>query len=338
LVVAHRQIEANGISIHLAEAGDGPLVVLIHGVPELWHSWRFQIQTLADTGYHVVAPDLRGCGRTEAPPGVERYSMLNLVSDVIGLLDVLGEKSAALVAHDWGANVAYHCCELHPSRVSAVAALSVPYVPRAPEPPNILIQRFAGNAFSMVRYFQEPGVAEAEMEADPHRTFRLFLYGLSGDGPAGLIEHLYVGKAPGAGLLDDIPEPALPLPWLTESDVDYYATEFTRTGFTGALNRYRNLDHDWEELAVVNGVTIEQPTLFVGGSRDGAVLFGHLEPMRGSLPNLRRVELLAGCGHWVQQERASEVNALIIQFLSEETPPGIRRASRPGPAEGGRMP
>jgi pimeloyl-ACP methyl ester carboxylesterase len=128
------------------------------------------------------------------------------------------------------------------------------------------------------------------------------------------------------------------LPWLAESDVDYYATEFRRTGFSGALNRYRNLDRDWEELAVVNGVTIEQPTLFVGGSRDGAVVFGDLEPMRRSLPNLRGVELLPGCGHWVEQERATQVNALIIQFLSREIPSRIRRASPAGSADRGRSP
>jgi pimeloyl-ACP methyl ester carboxylesterase len=320
MTVVHRQIEANGISIHIAETGGGPLVLLIHGVPELWYSWRLQLETLADAGYHVVAADLRGCGRTDAPLGVESYRMLNLVSDVVGLLDALGQERAVLVAHDWGTQIAYRSAELHPSRVSALVALSVPYAPRAPEPPSLLIERFAGNAFSMVRYFQQPGLAEAELEADPQRTFRLFLYGLSGDGPAGLVEHLYRGKAPEARLLDGIPEPTLPLPWLIQADVDYYATEYGRTGFTGALNRYRNLDGDWEELAAADGTRIEQPTLFVGGSRDGAVLFGNLEPMQGSFPNLRGVDVLAGCGHWVQQERASHVNALITSFLSDEAP------------------
>jgi pimeloyl-ACP methyl ester carboxylesterase len=323
-MVVHRQIEANGISIHLAEAGDGPLVLLVHGVPELWYSWRLQLESLAAAGYHVVAADLRGCGQTDAPLGVESYSMLNLVSDVVGLLDALGQERAVLVGHDWGTQIAYRCAELHPSRVSALVALSVPYAPRAPEPPSVTIERFARNAFSMVRYFQQPGLAEAELEADPQRTFRLFLYVLSGDGPAGLVEHLYRTKAPDSRLLDGIPEPTLPLTWLTAADVDYYATEYGRTGFTGALNRYRNLDRDWEELTVADGTRIEQPTLFVGGSRDGAVLFGNLEPMQRSLPNLRGVEVLAGCGHWVQQERASHVNALIRSFLSDEAPPRIR--------------
>jgi pimeloyl-ACP methyl ester carboxylesterase len=327
-LIGHRQIEANGISIHFAEAGDGPLVLLIHGIPELWYSWRFQLGGLADAGYHVVAADLRGCGRTAAPAGVESYSMLNLVSDVIGLLDALGEETAVLVGHDWGAHVAYHCAELYPSRVSALVALSVPYASRGPEPPSVLIERFSRGAFSMVRYFQEPGRAEAEMEADPHRTLRLLLYGLSGDAPAGLVEHLYVGKAPGARLLDDIPEPTLPLSWLNDADVDYYATEFGRTGLIGALNRYRNLDRDWEELAVSDGAIIEQPTLFVGGSRDGAVLFGALEQMRTGLPNLRHVEILPGCGHWVQQEKPGEVNEMIIQLITAAAPPATPHRSR----------
>jgi pimeloyl-ACP methyl ester carboxylesterase/ketosteroid isomerase-like protein len=320
--VAHRRIEANGISIHIAEAGDGPLVLLIHGVPELWYSWRYQLESLAAAGYHVVAADLRGCGRTAAPAGVESYSMLNLVSDVVGLLDAAGEETAVLVGHDWGAHVAYHCAELYPSRVSALVALSAPYSPRGPEPPSVRIERFSRGAFSMVRYFQEPGLAEAEMEADPHRTFRLFLYGLSGDAPAGLVEHLYVGKPPGASLLDDIPEPSLPMSWLTAADVHYYATEFGRTGFTGALNRYRNLDRDWEELGASNGAIIEQPALFVGGSRDGAVLFGALEQMRTALPNLRGIEILPGSGHWVQQEKARQVNEMITGFLTTEAPAG----------------
>jgi pimeloyl-ACP methyl ester carboxylesterase len=205
--VSHRQIDANGISIHIAEAGDGPLVLQIHGVPELWYSWRFQLGSLANAGYHVVAADLRGCGRTDALAGVESYSMLHLVSDVVGLLDTLGEETTVLIGHDWGAQVAYHCAELHPSRVSALVALSVPYSPRGAEPPSVLIERFSRGAFSMVRYFQEPGRAEAELEADRNRTFRLFLFGLTGDAPAGLVEHLYVGKPPGAYLLDDIPSP-----------------------------------------------------------------------------------------------------------------------------------
>jgi pimeloyl-ACP methyl ester carboxylesterase len=328
-IVTNRQVEANGISVHVAEAGDGPLVLLIHGVPELWYSWRHQLSGLADAGYHVVAADLRGCGRTDAPPGVERYSMLHLVADVVGLLDALGEETAVVVGHDWGTQVGYHCAELHPSRVSALVALSVPYAPRAPEPPSAIIERFAGNGFSMVRYFQQSGVAEAELEADPHRTFRLFLYGLSGDAPAGLVEHLYTGKPPGARLLDDIPEPALPLTWLTDTDVGYYASEYGHTGFTGALNRYRNLDRDWEELRVADGATIDQPTLFVGGDRDGAVLFGDLDAMRRSLRNLRRLEVLPGCGHWVQQERVREVNGLIAQFLADEAP-GTHPSSRAG--------
>jgi pimeloyl-ACP methyl ester carboxylesterase len=312
--VRHRRIQVNGITLHLAEAGAGPVVLLLHGVPELWYSWRHQIRAVADAGYHAIAADLRGCGQSEIPAAVESYSMSHLVADVVGVLDALGVESAVLAGHDWGAQLAWRCAETHPDRVSAVIALSVPYTPRGPESPSVAIERFAPRAFSMVKYFQRPGVAEAEIQTDVRRFFRLFLYGLSGDAPPELLRMLFTGKPPDASLLDGIPEPTGPLDWLTNADLDYYSREFQRTGFTGALNRYRNLDRDWQERAPYSGV-LEQPALFVGGERDSAVVFGNLEPMRTAVPNLKKIVLLSDCGHWVQQERPHEVNTELIEFL-----------------------
>jgi pimeloyl-ACP methyl ester carboxylesterase len=313
--IHHRRVPVNGVTVHVAEAGKGAPIVLLHGVPELWYSWRHQIPALAEAGYRVLAPDLRGCGGSDAPGEVASDSMVHLIGDVVGLLDAVGVRSAVLAGHDWGAQVAWQCAKAHPDRVSVVAALSVPYTPRPAQPPSVLAERFSRDAFSFVRYFQQPGLAEAELERDPHRFFRLFFYGLSGDAPPELVRTLYLGKPRGARLLDGIPEPPGPLPWLTEADLDYFATEYARAGFTGALNRYRNLDRDWAELASLDGVTVQQPVLFIGGAHDSAVLFGDLEPTR-SLPQLDKLVLLPGCGHWVQQERAAEVTAELVAFLA----------------------
>ncbi len=310
----------------IAEAGQGPLVVLLHGFPELWYSWRHQVPALASAGYHAVAPDLRGYGQTEAPPAVESYSLLTLMADVVRVLDALGQEKAVLVGHDWGAEIAGRCAQLSPQRIAAVVALSVPYSPR----PLIPIQRMkqvAGNVFNLALYAQEPGVAEAELEADVRRTLRLFLYAYSGDAPAELMPALFTKRPANAHALDGMPDPpALPA-WLTEADLDSYTQSFERTGFRGALARLRNIDldwRDWEELAGVGEPSVDQPVLFMGGERDSAVRFGNLEGMKAALPQLRKVVLLPSCGHWVQQERPREVNAELIDFLREVFPPAIR--------------
>jgi pimeloyl-ACP methyl ester carboxylesterase len=314
--VTHRRIRANGIGVHVAEAGRGPLVVLLHGFPELWYSWRHQLDALAEAGHHAAAPDVRGYGDTDAPPAVERYRMRELVDDVAGLLDALHEDRAALVGHDWGARIAWHFAQLHPERVAALVALGVPFSPRLPTVAEL--RRFSGTAFNFALYFQEPGVAEAELGADARRTVRLFLHALSGDAPPDLVDTLYRGKPASAGALDGMPEPDGFPPWLGEKDLDVYARSFARTGFRGALNRYRNLDRDAAELAHLADVEVAAPALFIGGDRDPAVRFASLEPMKARVPNLRDVVLLAGCGHWTQQERPGEVNARMIQFLRRE--------------------
>ncbi len=317
--ITHRHVQSNGIKMHIAEAGEGPLVVMLHGFPELWYSWRHQLPALADAGYHAVAPDLRGYGDTDAPPAIESYSLLNMTADIAGILDALGEEKAVIVGNDWGANIAWWCARLYPHRFVAVVALNIPYEPHPPASAE-MIKQWAGKAFNFALYFQEPGVAEKELEADIRRSLRLFLYAFSGDAPVDLIPTLFTKKPADAGALDGMPEPQTLPTWLSEADLDYCTQVFMRTGFKGALNRYRNRDRDWEELSRLGELRVEQSVLFIGGERDSTVRFANIEAMRAALSKLRKVVLLPGCGHWVQQERPVVVNAEMINFLRQEIP------------------
>jgi pimeloyl-ACP methyl ester carboxylesterase len=310
--IRHRILNANGIRVHVAEQGRGPLVLLLHGFPECWYSWRYQLPALADAGFHAVAPDVRGYGQTDAPEPIEGYSMREQCADAVGILDALEEETAVLVGHDWGATNAWSFVRLVPERFRAVAALSVPFPPRGPAPPVQTMRQLAPDIFIYLVYFQEPGVAEAELEADPRRTLRMFLYSASGDAPPG------TGMTPrpkDAKWLDGMLDPETLPSWLTEQDLDYYAGEFARTGFRGGLNRYRNMDRDWRELADLADAKVQQPALFVGGDRDGVLAMIGLDAMQAFVPNLHRSVVLPGCGHWTQQERPAEVNAELIEFL-----------------------
>ncbi len=310
----HKFANANGIRIHYVEQGKGLPVILLHGFPELWYSWRHQIPALAAAGYRAIALDVRGYGQTDAPPDIESYSMLNMTADVVGLLDALGERQAVVVGHDWGAPIAWHCALLYPDRFSAVAALSVPYTGRPPAPPTQLLNAmFAGKFFYML-YFQEPGVAEAELEADVRRSHRLFIHYASGDAPAGLG---LSDRPRDSKLFEGVEDPGKLPPWLTDEDLDYYTSEFERTGFRGGLNRYRNMDRDWEELSQLAGVQVQQPALFIGGEKDPVLMFARVEAMKALVPDLRSAEILPGCGHWTQQEKPQEVNSALLNFLAD---------------------
>ncbi|MEC3916428.1 alpha/beta fold hydrolase [Nocardia sp. CDC160] len=313
-VIHHRTIDVNGLDMHVAEAGTGPLVVLLHGFPELWYSWRHQLPALAAAGYHAVAPDVRGHGRTRARTEHPDYGMSAHVADTVGLLDALGASTATLVGHDWGANTLWAAAELHPDRFPALVALSVSRRPRTPLPPTEQLRAWSGGRFNWMLYFQEPGVADAALAADVDRSIRRILYGLSGDaGELGI--HLVGGLPADADLLAEIPDPPRPLPWLSDADLAYYAAEYRRTGFTGSLNRYRAADHDWLEHPTLGTRSLPQPTLFLGGELEPAVRFGNPAAMRDQVPRLEDPIVLPGCGHWVQQERPDEVNAALIEFL-----------------------
>jgi epoxide hydrolase A/B len=311
----HRRLQTNGIGMHVAEAGSGPLVVLLHGFPELWYSWRHQLPVLAAAGYHAVAPDLRGYGGSDASAADESYAPSNLAADAVGLLDALGAEQAVLVGHDWGANIAWACAELFPQRVAGLVALSVPYRPRPPAPPSEMLRQFIpGGPASPYPL----GVTEAELEANPRRSMRRFLYALSGDAPPDLVPRLFKDQAPAGRVLDSMPEPDELPDWLGEQDLDEYARAYARTGFRGPLGVYRNQDRDWHEHPEIGTAGVRQPALFIGGRRDPAVLFGKLEPMEAAVPNLRRIVLLPNSGHWTQQERPGDVNDELLDFLRRE--------------------
>ena len=322
MTVTHRTVETNGIRMHVAEQGTGPLVVLCHGFPESWYSWRHQLAALAGAGFHAVAPDMRGYGQTDRPEAIDAYTLLHLVGDMVGLVDALGEQDAVIAGHDWGAPVAWHAALLRPDRFRAVIGLSVPFWPRRPMRPTTAMPQTDDAMFYQL-YFQEPGVAEAELERDVRATIRRVLYSGSGDRVRGSL----TGARPGdvgmvprkGGFLSHTAEPdALP-PWLTEADVDFYTAEFTRTGFRGGLNWYRNIDRSWELLGAYAGARVMVPALYVAGDRDLVVAFRGMDQLIPNLkllvPNLRQTVMLPGCGHWTQQERPAEVNAAILEFL-----------------------
>jgi pimeloyl-ACP methyl ester carboxylesterase len=317
----HRTVETNGIRMHIAEAGAGPLVVLCHGFPESWYSWRHQIGALAEAGFHAVAPDMRGYGQTDRPEAIDQYTLLHLVGDIVGLVDALGEPTAALIGHDWGAPVAWHAALMRPDRFRGVIGLSVPYRPRGSVRPTTVMPQTPEAIFYQL-YFQDPGVAEAEFERDTATSMRRFLVGGSGDAPRGTgAARLPPGMVPrGGGFLDARHWPDAALSgWLTQADIDFYGAEFKRTGFRGGLNWYRNIDRNWELLAPFKGAKVTVPALYMAGDRDLVVRFPGMDKLIPSLrefvPDLRKTIMLPGCGHWTQQERPHEVNAAMLEFL-----------------------
>ncbi|AKT42505.1 alpha/beta fold hydrolase [Chondromyces crocatus] len=312
--ISHRTLKTNGIDLHIAEAGQGPLVLLLHGWPESWYSWRHQLTALAAAGYHAVAPDVRGYGQSDKPQPIEAYSMKNLLADYVGLLDALGEKTAVVVGHDWGAAMAWNCAALHPDRFRAVVGMSVPHLGRAPLPPTQLFKHMFGDTWFYILYFQEPGVAEAEFEADVPKTVRTILAGIpSFDMTAEVVQ----AKKKGDKFLTDLDAPTTLPDWLTEEDVAYFAQQLTSSGFRGGLNRYRNMDRDWEELPELATAKIEQPALFLTGENDPTRAIGPVDTMKALVPNLEEILILPGAGHWVQQECAAEVNAALLRFLAK---------------------
>jgi pimeloyl-ACP methyl ester carboxylesterase len=316
--VKHRTVETNGIRMHFAEQGTGPLVVLCHGFPESWYSWRHQLQALADAGFQAVAPDMRGYGQSDRPEEIEKYTLLHLVGDMVGLLDALGAETSVIVGHDWGAPIAWHAALLRPDRFRAVIGLSVPFRPRAPARPTTLMPQTADALFYQL-YFQSPGVAEAEFEHDPRLSIRSMLYSASGDAPRGARGEA-IGMVPRqGGFMTAMVNPASLPPWFGEADVNFYAAEFARTGFRGGLNWYRNIDRNWELLAPFAGARVTVPALYIAGDRDLVVAFRGMDQLIPNLskfvPQLRGTIMLPGCGHWTQQERAREVNAAMIDFL-----------------------
>jgi len=314
--ITHRNVGTNGINMHIAEAGEGPAVVMLHGFPESWYSYRHQLAALAEAGYHAIAPDQRGYGGTDRPDDPAQYSQLHLVGDVIGLLDAIDAQEAVVVGHDWGAPVAWNAALMRPDRIRGVVGLSVPYVPRGPMSMLQAMRSMLGDGFYM-QYFQAPGVADAELARDVRMTVRKMLYGASGDAPEAGLQPVV---PEGMGMLDLAPEPPSLPTWLTEADIDFFSAEFERTGFTGGLNWYRAIDLSWELTAPWTGAPITVPALYVTGDRDLVYAFPAMRDLIPVLstfiPNLRETIILPGCGHWTQQERPDDVNEALIKFLA----------------------
>jgi pimeloyl-ACP methyl ester carboxylesterase len=316
--VTHRMVETNGIRLHLAEQGAGPVVVLCHGFPESWYSWRHQLAALAAAGFHAVAPDMRGYGQSDRPDEIDRYTLFHLVGDMVGVLDALKAEQAVIVGHDWGAPVAWWSALLRPDRFRGVIGLSVPYRPRGRARPTSVMPQNADAVFYQL-YFQAPGVAEAECERDVGVTLRKMLYSASGDAPPRK-DDSGVGMVPrGGGWLARMQNPATLPAWLSEADLAFYTGEFVRTGFRGGLNWYRNIDRNWELGGALAGARVTVPALYIAGDRDLVVSFGGMNELIANLPTfvpgLRGTVMLKGCGHWTQQERAADVNAAILEFL-----------------------
>ncbi len=317
----HRFVDTNGIKMHLVERGQGPLVILCHGFPECWYSWRHQIPALADAGFHVVVPDQRGYGQTDRPEPIEAYNILQLTGDMVGLIHALGEEQAIIVGHDWGAPVAWHCALLRPDLFRAISLLSVPYRSGSWESgrPTEAMKRMAGEQEFYMLYFQEPGKVEAELEADVRKTMGMFLYSSSGDPPLEKRWRYLFSKSEKFLDTGSLPE-TLPA-WLTEQDLAFFTREFERTGFRGGLNWYRNIDRNWELTPFLNGVKLRLPALFVAGEFDPVISINRkaFNTMEKAMPDLRKKVLLPGAGHWIQQERPAEVNQLLIEFLANLT-------------------
>lgn len=314
--MAFMQVANGDIALNVAVEGEGPLILCVHGFPELWYSWRHQLSHFAPLGFKVAALDVRGYGGSSRPGPVADYRMSQIAGDVAAVIDALGDGSAILFGHDWGAPIVWNTALLHPQKVKAVAGLSVPYMPRG-EFSFIQAARqiYAGRFFYQL-YFQEEGVAEAELEADVAASLRKIYYSASG---AAAVGSGFSARGEQSRFLDGMIDPQ-PFPdWLSPADLDVFVQAFEASGFRGPLNRYRAQDLDFAENAALKDLPISQPACFVAGAEDpvrrfipGSDLYAragdHCRDFRGTT-------LIEGVGHWVQQEAPQITNAALEAFV-----------------------
>jgi pimeloyl-ACP methyl ester carboxylesterase len=325
LVIEHQQIRANGIELHLACVGEGPLVVMCHGYPGLWYSWRYQMQALAKGGYRAVALDMRGYGRSSRPRDSGEYGFDQLSGDVLAVLDHFGEQQAVLFGHDFGANLSWYMGINYPQRIRAIVPLSVPYdmelAGGSDELPSRLYATIAESHFFHMHYYQEEGVAERHCAGRERELLSKLFWALSARGKLLNWENF---PSAGTHYIDVLSEPpqALPWPWLSVEDMDYYVEEYLSAGpelaFIGGANSYRVMDYNWQLQRDNAHAEVTIPTLFVAGAEDPVIKLSGDQPfdhMRERVKDLRGLELVPDAGHFIQQERPDLLNPLLLNFL-----------------------
>jgi epoxide hydrolase A/B len=308
-----QMIKTNGVTLRTVVEGSGPLVILLHGFPQCWYLWRHQIDPLLTAGFQVAVPDQRGYAGSDKPAAIEAYNIVELSNDVAGIATALGHERFVVVGHDWGAPVAWHTALLHAKRVRAVVGMSVPYF-RGVVGAMTRQENFGDNFWYMV-YFQQPGVAEAELEEDIRKSLRMVYYSISGDAPEGI---WFTPKKASAKFLDGLIDPPKLPSWLTAEDLDYYVAQYEQSGFRGPLNWYRNIDRNIEITPQLANAKIEQPSFFIAGKKDLVLSFGGgnlLSAMDQFVPNLRGKVIIEGAGHWVQAEKPVPTNEALLGFL-----------------------
>lgn len=313
---SHHQLRTNGIRMHVAEAGQGYPIVMCHGFPELWYSWRHQMHALAEAGFRAIAPDQRGYGETDVPEPIEAYTQQELVADIVGMLDALGLAKCVIIGHDWGGAVAWNAALMAPDRIERVIGVNTPFLPRVTQKPTDLMKAMAQGRFHYILYFQQPGVAESELERDVRRSLRGFYQ--SAEDLAGALDDSappgVFGPA-GGGILDRLPDRPHGR-FLSDDDFEVFVRAFERTGFRGGLNWYRCIDRSWEQSAHLEH-RVTQPALMITAELDPVLRPSLCTGMQAFVPNLRRTILIKGSGHWTQQEKPAEVNAALLEFLAD---------------------
>lgn len=311
----HQLLTVNGITLSLYSAGPvgGPIVWLLHGFPESWFSWRHQIRMLADAGYRVMSPEMRGYGQSSAPYDVASYDLITVCGDIQAAMDLLGQTSVAVVGHDWGAPVAWHLALLEPQRVKVVAAMAVPYGGRPKRPAIEIIRSQFADRFNYILYFQQPGVAETELDQDIPRTLRMMMHNTSAAVPR---DFFLQDKPVGSSLYQGMRDPGAPPAWCDSDAFAAYLATFEGRGFRGALNWYRNFERNWARTAPLAERKVEQPALFLLGDKDpvGTLEAHTLQKMPSWVPDLEQY-LIEDCGHWIQGEQPEQVNKLLVDFL-----------------------
>lgn len=315
----HHHATINHIRMHYVEAGEGPAVVLCHGFPHLWFSWHRQISALAAAGYRVIAPDMRGMGQTDAPASADEYGVDAITADLIGLLDHVGEPQAVFIGLDFGAFAIYDLAMRAPERVTAVIGLENPAAPHNPDVSPLTEYRAIGEQhFLHIEYFRPVGPADRDLAAAPREFLNKVFWTLGAQGDFfAMFKH-----PPGTTYLDAMKEPPpLPWPWLSELEMEFFVSEYSRSGFTGGLNWYRSMDLKWQQRKPYENVQSQVPAYFIGSDQDVDLEGFHgddpISLMRAQFPDLRRVEMIADAGHMVQFEKSVEVNVLLLEYLED---------------------